>query len=121
MTTQGETKMNTNELINENVQTSIVNAEVSSVFEQSRKIRSLKDNQIKIGEWALTSEAQHITEKASFLVYDFLTGRYENTLKDLSRDKVTKKQVYRILGKTRFFQALPNSVIKNYVKRIKEF
>ena len=58
------------------------------------KSKSDKDNRIngqdKIRAWALTPEAQAITPKASFLVYDFLTGRYENTLKNINDGKVTK-------------------------------
>jgi hypothetical protein len=76
--------------------------------------------QVNIRDWALTPEAQNIYYRASFIVYDFLTGRYENTIKDLYKGKVTKKQVYRILGKIRKYNGLPVSVISNYTKRIRE-
>ena len=79
-------------------------------------------SQIKtIQEWAMTTEAQYIYSNVSFIIYDFLTGRYENTLKDLSRGKITKIQVYRILGKIKKYNGLPASVIAQYTKRIQNY
>ncbi len=103
----------------EDVQTSIVDATVKYAYREFNTINTMRDSQMDIRNWALTSEARAIYPNASFIVYDFLTGRYENTIKDLNSGKITKKQVYRILGKIHKFRALPTSVILNYTKRIK--
>lgn len=107
--------------LEEKFQNSLVDAQIKQEFNKNKEHKNTQDSQAKIKEWALTSAAQAITPKASFLVYDFITGRYENTLKDIERGKVTKQQVYRILGKIGKFKALPKSVISNYTKKIRDF
>jgi hypothetical protein len=110
-----------NEKFGDDVKSSIVNDNLSNAMKQYNDLKNVKENQADIGEWALTSEAQSISDRVSFIVYDFVTGRYENTLKDLNRGRVTKKQVYKILGKIKNFHALPVETIKYYTHRINDF
>ena len=77
--------------------------------------------QLKVREWAATPSSNKITPRAGFLVYDFLTGRFDSTLKDLKNKKVTKQQVYAILDKIEMYGALPGSAIKNYRNRVYKF
>jgi hypothetical protein len=92
---------------------------MKTVREEDAEYKKLIDDRKRVREWSHSVEAHNITPHASYIVNDYLNGADEKVIGDIINGRITKRQVYRVLGKIKKFHAIPDKVVSIYTNEVK--